>query len=100
MILAELSFGHRVNRVSDVVIHDICLGRILPLFLKSAAPIFPCPAARWWVTELRTHEQGLVGVVVLLLCVSTFFRTILHNGCPVLGAHGNLRGDDLFATTY
>ena len=36
----------------------------------------------------------------MVLCESTFFRTILRNGCPVFGTHGNLRGDDRFVTNY
>ena len=40
------------------------------------------------------HMSRVCGcVAVLLLCESALFRTILRNGCPVLGANGNLRGE-------
>jgi hypothetical protein len=50
----------------------------------------------------RNYEHTSRGwwLVVFLLCESALFRTIRRDGCPVLGANGNLRGDDLFATTY
>ena len=50
------------------------------------------------MVEMPTLEMGCV--VVLPLCDSATFRTILRNGCLFLGANSAFRGDALFVIIY